>query len=264
MPTPSGRFSVAVAALRTGAAYLVVSVYTLVVGLPTLLLGLFTPVENLVYVLTRAGVRLALVLTGIRVRVTGREHIPAGRGVVSAPTTRATSTRRYSSTCCTRGCTCSTRRSSAGSRSSVQAIRHARCVPVYRDNRDRSIRWLDEAVPMLRAGTPFLFHPEGTRSRPGVLLPFKKGGFIMAIQAQVPIVPVTIHGSYDAMRRGNALIFPATIGVRIGEPIATTGLTTDERDLIIDQVRSRILAMLALGPIADGKQARKAQDGRGA
>ena len=93
---------------------------------------------------------------------------------------------------------------------------------------------------MLRAGTPFLFHPEGTRSRPGVLLPFKKGGFIMAIQAQVPIVPVTIHGSYDAMRRGNALIFPATIGVRIGEPIATTGLTTDDRDLIIDQVRSRM------------------------
>ena len=118
------------------------------------------------------------------------------------------------------------------------AIRHARCVPVYRDDRDRSIRWLDEAVPMMRAGTSFLFHPEGTRSRPGSLLPFKKGGFIMAIQAQVPIVPVTIHGSYDAMRRGNALIFPATIGVRIGEPIETTGLTHDDRDaLITDQVR---------------------------
>ncbi len=251
MSTPSGRLSRTIAALRSGAAYLLVSLYTLIVGLPTLFVGLFISVENLVYVLTRAGVRLALLLTGIHVRVIGRENIPSGQGVVFCANHESNvdapvlfyvlHPRLHMLYKAEFG-----RVPILGS-----AIRHARCVPVYRDDRDRSIRWLDEAVPMLRAGTPFLFHAEGTRSQPGVLLPFKKGGFIMAIQAQVPVVPVTIHGSYDAMRRGSALIFPATISVRIGEPISTTGLTTEDRDLIIDQVRSRIQAMLALGPIAD-------------
>jgi 1-acyl-sn-glycerol-3-phosphate acyltransferase len=124
---------------------------------------------------------------------------------------------------------------------------------VYRDDRDRSIRWLDEAVPMLAAGTPFLFFPEGTRSEPGTLLPFKKGGFIMAIRAQVPVVPVAMHGSYDAMARGSALIYPARISVRVGRPIETTGMTLDDRDGLIEQVRQRMKELLALGPIAARK-----------
>jgi 1-acyl-sn-glycerol-3-phosphate acyltransferase len=130
-----------------------------------------------------------------------------------------------------------------------RAIRHARCVPVYREDRDRSIRWLEEAVPMLRAGTSFLFYPEGTRSEPGTLLPFKKGGFIMAIQAQVPVVPVATHGAYGAMKRGSWLIHPVTVSVRIGEPIETAGLTVNDRDVIVDKVRARMEEMLALGPM---------------
>jgi 1-acyl-sn-glycerol-3-phosphate acyltransferase len=134
-----------------------------------------------------------------------------------------------------------------------QAIKHARCVPVYRDDRDRSIRWLDEAVPMLAAGTPFLVFPEGTRSEPGTLLPFKKGGFIMGIQAQAPIVPVAVHGSYEAMKRGSWLIYPATVSVRVGKPIETVGMTLDDRDALIGQVRAQMQALLAQGPVGRRK-----------
>jgi len=102
---------------------------------------------------------------------------------------------------------------------------------------------------MLRAGTSFLFYPEGTRSEPGTLLPFKKGGFIMAIQAQVPVVPVATHGAYGAMKRGSWLIHPVTVSVRIGEPIETAGLTVNDRDVIVDKVRARMEEMLALGPM---------------
>jgi 1-acyl-sn-glycerol-3-phosphate acyltransferase len=101
---------------------------------------------------------------------------------------------------------------------------------------------------MLRAGTSFLFFPEGTRSRPGALLPFKKGGFIMAIKAHAPIVPVALHGSYEAMTRGSALIHPVTISVRIGEPIETAGLTLDDRDALIERVRGRMQELLARAP----------------
>ena len=248
MRTTSRPFSIGVAAIRSGAAYILVALYVLVVGPPTLLLGAFVPVEHLVYVLSRAGVRLALVLTGIRVRVTGRENIPAGRGAVFCANHESNVDAPVLFLVLHPRLHMLYKAEFARVPILGRVIRHARCVPVYREDRDRSIRWLEDAVPLLRAGSPFLFYPEGTRSQPGVLLPFKKGGFIMAIQAQAPVVPVAMYGAYDAMRRGSALIFPVTINVRIGEPVDTAGWTTEDRDLIIDQVRSRMLDMLAEGP----------------
>ena len=84
-----------------------------------------------------------------------------------------------------------------------------------------------------------------SRSRTGELLPFKKGGFIMAIKAQAPIVPVAIKGARAAMRKGSPIIYPVTVGVRLGEPVETVGLTLDDRDRLVNTVRDRIAAMLA-------------------
>ncbi len=249
MPNPLRPFRVALAALRSAATYLLVSLYVLIVAPPTLLIGRFRSVENLVYALSRGGVRLALVLTGIRVRVTGRENLARERGAVycanhesnvDAPVLFSVLDPRLH-----------TLYKAEFARVPLlgQAIRYARCVPVYRDDRDKSIGWLNEAVPMLAAGTPFLFFPEGTRSAPGTLLPFKKGGFIMAIQAQVPVVPVAMHGAYGAMKRGSAIINPVTISVRIGQPIETTGLTMVDRDVIVEKVRASITTLLEQGAL---------------
>ena len=67
-------------------------------------------------------------------------------------------------------------------------------VAVDRGDRDKALASIARGAESLRAGNSFLIFPEGTRSRTGDLLPFKKGGFIMAIEAQVPIVPVAISG----------------------------------------------------------------------
>ena len=83
----------------------------------------------------------------------------------------------------------------------VRAWDLAGFVPLERGNPEQSLPAIDRAAEALREGNSFLIFPEGTRSRTGSLLPFKKGGFIMAIKGQAPIVPTAITGAREAMQQ---------------------------------------------------------------
>jgi 1-acyl-sn-glycerol-3-phosphate acyltransferase len=126
----------------------------------------------------------------------------------------------------------------------VRAFDLAGFVPLERGNREQSLPAIDRAAAALGEGASFMIYPEGTRSRTGDLLPFKKGGFIMAIKGQAPVVPVAIDGAREAMKKGSPIIRPVTVRLRFGEPVVTAGLTMEDRDRIISTVRSRIQTML--------------------
>jgi 1-acyl-sn-glycerol-3-phosphate acyltransferase len=112
-------------------------------------------------------------------------------------------------------------------------LRTAGFVPVERSQRDRAVVAVDRAVEHLKAGESFLLAPEGTRSRTDQMLPFKKGGFVMAIKAQVPVVPIAILGSDHAMPRGRFYATPGRVLVRF-----------DDRDTLAAEVRRRMEEML--------------------
>jgi 1-acyl-sn-glycerol-3-phosphate acyltransferase len=117
-------------------------------------------------------------------------------------------------------------------------------IPVDRRNKEAALRSIDAGAESIRSGNSFLIFPEGTRSRTDELLPFKKGGFIMAIKAQAPIVPVAVQGGRAAMRRGSRVIHPVTMRVRVGAPIETAGCTLADREKLIEKVRSAIEALM--------------------
>lgn len=115
---------------------------------------------------------------------------------------------------------------------------------IDRKNRAKAIRSLDRAALQVAHGRPIVIFAEGTRSPDGNLLPFKKGGFILALKAGVPVVPVSILGGREVLPKGSLRIRPGTIAVTLGAPIGTGDYTLETKDDLIERTRSSITAGL--------------------
>lgn len=116
---------------------------------------------------------------------------------------------------------------------------------VDRNNRAQAIESLRRATSLLRGGAYVMTFPEGTRTRDGRVLPFKKGLFMLAIESGVPIVPVALEGAQHVLASDGFQVRPGTIRVSVGDPIATERLTAEDRDALIQRVRDAIIDMNA-------------------
>jgi 1-acyl-sn-glycerol-3-phosphate acyltransferase len=119
-------------------------------------------------------------------------------------------------------------------------------ISIDREKPREALKAMEEAASKIRSGMNIIIFPEGTRSFDGVLLPFKKGGFTLALRAMVPIVPIGIFGTSQLQPKGSFI--PKKKGViyiNIGKPIILEGLDRSAKTRVMDDVRERIEGLMA-------------------
>jgi 1-acyl-sn-glycerol-3-phosphate acyltransferase len=233
--------------LRAYLMMLVWGVPLLILGPPCALLTLLTRRDCFVTVPGTIVVATGLRVGGVRVTVVGRDHIDPGgvyvytpnhQSLLDAPIVWLALGTPY-------------RRVGFLVKTELErvpifgtGIKAIGCIPVERGNRESAVASARRGTESLVAGRAFAVFPEGTRTRDGALLPFKKGAFHMAIEAGVPVVPVTIDGAFRAMPRGAMRLVPVPVTVTIHEPIPTAGMTGDDVTSLLERAQAVVASSL--------------------
>ena len=136
------------------------------------------------------------------------------------------------------------------------AMRAAGHIPIDRTVKARAFEAYDDAAKIIKRGFSPVVFPEGTRSRTGELLPFKNAPFGLAIAAQVPIVPVYVHHTFEILPKGAWRLRPRPIRLFVAPPIPTAGLAPDNREALRERVRAAIEALRARALTGEAQAAR--------
>jgi 1-acyl-sn-glycerol-3-phosphate acyltransferase len=125
-------------------------------------------------------------------------------------------------------------------------------IAIERENARASMRSLATAALTLKHGMPLMVFPEGGRSTDGVILPFLGGTFYVGIKAKVPIVPVAVIGTLQALPMNHYIIKPYPFRVVLGEPISTEGYTPRDMEKLSARMRAALEDLFySHGEIAD-------------
>jgi 1-acyl-sn-glycerol-3-phosphate acyltransferase len=121
------------------------------------------------------------------------------------------------------------------------AIKRMGMIFIDRKDPEKAHESMEKAGEKIRSGLTVIIFPEGTRSRDGKLLEFKKGGFVMALQTRTPILPITINGSRFCLPKGGLFsLRPGKIQMIIHDIVDVAGLTIEDRDVLLAKVRKII------------------------
>lgn len=214
---------------------------------PVLLIGILFKRQDWIYWWANWGARNWLRLQGVKVNVSGREHLDPDQPYVfvanhqsyldAAPLFAFTGRRM----------------GMVAKKELLKApilgygMGFVNVIAIDRSNRDRAVESLKIATERLRSGVSFGVCPEGTRARQGEMAPFKKGAFHMAVQAGVPIVPIALKNADMLMGRGTGEAWPGTIEMVMMPPVETSWVKSDQDlDLLVQKVQAMIMKEMGI------------------
>jgi len=233
--------------IRASVAYLFIGLYILILSLPAMLWTHICRDNSLLYVLARFCIRAAGWISGVRVSLQGQEKIAPGKTYLFLSNHQGNCDGPVLLHAIPRNWKALIKKEMMRLPVLSLVMKQVQFVPIERLSPMESRLAIDFAADLLKKGNSFVAFPEGTRSRNGRLGEFKKGVFIMAIKAQAPILPITILNSARIQPPGKYGIRPGLIRVIFHDPIATQGMSLEDRHRLIGLVRNAIASALPAG-----------------
>ncbi|MEO6213511.1 MAG: lysophospholipid acyltransferase family protein [Vicinamibacterales bacterium] len=213
-----------------------VTLYTIVLGTISLFSTLFDRTGNVAHRCARAWAHLILATTGVRVQVSGLEHLEPGRSYVLAANHQSI----YDIPIVFASIPAQLRivaKESLG-RIPFMGWHLHRAGHLLVDRRNPGAGIVTKMARLVREGSSLIVFPEGTRSVDGVVGRFKKGSFAVAVNARLPVVPVTITGSHQVMKKGRLMVCPGVVQLVVHATIPTEEIARDQVVALADRVRA--------------------------
>jgi 1-acyl-sn-glycerol-3-phosphate acyltransferase len=228
-------------------AYLFILLFfplTFLLALSAILFTLVDPTGKAYHAHARLWGRIGLLLGGVRLEVIGREKVPAAGPVIYMSNHQGNFDILSLFMAIPRQFSWIAKEELFAIPVFGHSMRRAGYVPLDRSDGRRAFKSIETAAAMIKNGKSVVIFPEGTRTTDGNLLPFKRGGFLLAAKAGVPIVPVTINGSGTVNPCKKLEIYPGKITIIFADPILTGGKGGAQRDQLLEEVRAAIDAGL--------------------
>lgn len=222
-------------------------VCTFVLGIATIISSFFTRTGNFPHLIARAWANAILFVSGVRVTVTGVSHIDPDKSYIYMPNHQG----NFDIPVLLGRLPVQFRWLAKEEVFRIpimgRGMRACGYISIDRSDRQSAFKSLERAVETIRDGTSVVIFPEGTRSVDGKLKSFKKGGFVIAADAGVPIVPVAIHDTWEIMPKKRFLIKPRDVLLEIRAPVDTTGYSRETKNELMEKIRRIIKERLDRG-----------------
>ncbi len=235
-------------AVKIGWIFLWAGIMTLLLFLPMVISSLLSRTGNLAFSISKIWARVMLLVSATRVSAVGKEKIEKGRSYVIISNHQS----QYDILAIVTSLGVQFRWIIKQEILRVPLFGYAlyasRNIFIDRRDPDRARKSIRKGLDRLPRGASVMFFAEGTRSPDGRLLPFKKGGFAVALERSYPVLPVTVNGSRRVLPKGSVEFHPGRIEVVIGDPIETSGYGLDRIGELMERTRDVIESNLDRDP----------------
>lgn len=226
--------------IRTAFIILWVVVTTAVLGIVAIIMSFFTRTGDPVHIIARIWARSILMVSRVPVRVHGLTNIEPGKSYIYMANHQS----NFDIPVLLGYLPVQFRWLAKAELFKIpvfgRAMLGAGYVKIDRFNQESAFKSISEAAQRMKNGVSVMIFPEGTRSRDGNISPFKKGGFVMAVDSGVPIVPIILKGTRSIMAKSSLRINRGAVEMQIAKPIDTTGYSRETKEDLMKQVRTVI------------------------
>ncbi len=228
------------APIRTVLAWIIGTLGMLIIGWTTQLVGLFDPTQDKAHNCSCSWSKLIIWLTGVKVVVNGLEHLDRNNPQVLVANHQGSFDIWALSSQLPIQFRWVVKKELFKIPALGGAMRAAGDISLDRSNPRQAMKDIKLGLERLKQGRSLIVFPEGTRTRDGKVGEFKAGALLLAFQSRVPIVPVSIKGSFDIMPKNSIWLHPQTIWITIHPPVSVKSLSRQDKKAIPERLRQII------------------------